>query len=131
LARKLRNAVFVNKLIRAAAAAAAARSRNVGATVQNDLNGGQKVGLFALGMEFPPVGQRRHGAVGPARAAVSEGVRRINTRKTVSKLGMGNILRDVLIEIFGAVVDAADVAPIEGVGGWSEGFGRLDDAADM
>ncbi len=45
MARKLRNAVFVNKLIRAAATAAAARSRNVGAAVQYDLNGGQKVGL--------------------------------------------------------------------------------------
>jgi hypothetical protein len=36
----------------------------------------------------------------------------------------------VLVEVFCAVVDSADVAPVEGVGGWAEGLGRLDDAAD-
>ncbi len=36
----------------------------------------------------------------------------------------------MLVEVFSAVVDSADVAPVEGVGGWAEGLGRLDDAAD-
>ncbi len=40
----------------------------------------------------------------------------MNTRKTVQKLGIGNILRNVLVEIGSAVVDPADIAPGE-VGG--------------
>ncbi len=40
LAGQLRNAVFIYELVRAAAAAAAAGSCNIGAAVQNDLNGG-------------------------------------------------------------------------------------------
>ena len=57
MASQLRNSVLVHELVRAAAAAAAARSRNVGAAVQNDLNGGKEVGLVALGVEFPSVSQ--------------------------------------------------------------------------
>ena len=40
----------------------------------------------------------------------------MNTRKTVQKLGIGNILRNVLVEIGSAVVDPADIAPGE-IGG--------------
>ena len=92
LTSQLGNAVLIDKLVRAAAAAAAARACDVGAAVQNDLNGGQEVGLLALGVELPPVSKRRHRAVSPAGAAV---------------------LWDVLVEVLGAVVDAADVAPVE------------------
>ena len=40
LAGQLGYAVLINKLVGAAAAAAAARSGNIGTAVQNDLNGG-------------------------------------------------------------------------------------------
>ena len=36
----------------------------------------------------------------------------------------------MLVEVFSAVVDPADIAPVKGVGSWAEGLGRLDHAAD-
>jgi hypothetical protein len=41
------------------------------------------------------------------------GARRVNTRTKVQKQGIGNILRNVLVEIGSAVVDSADIAPGE------------------
>ncbi len=58
LAGQLRDTILVNKLVRAAAAATAARSGDISAAVQNDLDGGQEVGLLAVGVFLPPVRQR-------------------------------------------------------------------------
>ena len=72
-----------------------ARARDVGGAVEQNLHGGQEVANGIVLHELEAVGDGRDGAVSPAGAAV---------------------LGDVLVQVSGAVVDAADVAPGE-VGG--------------
>ncbi len=74
---------------------AVAGARNVGGAVEQNLHGGQEVANGIVLHELETVGDGGNGAVSPAGAAV---------------------LRNVLVEVGCAVVDAADVAPGE-VGG--------------
>mmetsp|Transcript_56328 Transcript_56328/g.132742 ORF Transcript_56328/g.132742 Transcript_56328/m.132742 type:complete len:276 (+) Transcript_56328:366-1193(+) len=92
LAGDLRDAVLVNPLERSRNRTAVARTGHIRATVQQNLNCGNKIAGFAALQPFETVGNRGHGPVSPARATP---------------------LGDVLVQVCGAVAHARDVTPVE------------------
>jgi hypothetical protein len=95
LAGPVGQAALVHVLQHSAVRPAVAGARDVGGAIEQNLYGGQEVANGIVLHELETVGDGGNSAVSPAGAAV---------------------LRDVLVEVGGAVVDAADVAPGE-VGG--------------
>ncbi len=90
MASPIGQAALVHVLQNSAVGAAVAGAGNVLGAVEQHLHGRQEVADSVVLHEFEAIGDGGDGAVSPARAA---------------------ILRDVLVEISGAVVDSADVAP--------------------
>ncbi len=95
LARPVGQATLVHVLQNSAVRASVTSAGNVLGTIEQNLHCGQEIANGVVLHELEAISDGGDGTMGPARATV---------------------LRNVLVEVSGAVVDSADVAPREVVG---------------